>query len=92
MLKDVRGITMLEIIHCIVHNHPPAGYVHRVQAILLPDTNGYCYDVQVLLMSIKIGVVSTEEDFIELCNTLMRSKGFVFCLGIGYQDNYYSVI
>jgi len=40
-------------------------------------------------------MVFTEQDFIELCNNLLQSKGFVFCPGIGYQhykDNYYSVI
>jgi len=52
--------------------------------------------MQMLLKSIKSsGAVSTKQDFIELSNSLLQSKGFVFCLGIGYQhykDNYYSVI
>ena len=95
LLEGACGTTLLEVTHCLVQNHPPAGNVHCVRAILLPNTSGYCYDVQVLLVSIKTGVVSSEQDFIELCNSLLRLKGFVFCPGIGYRnynDNYYSVI
>ena len=85
-LEGACGTTLLEVTHCLVHNHPPAGYVHRVRAILLPDTSGYCYDVQVLLVSIKTGIVSSEQDIIEFCNSLLQSKSFVFCPGIGYQN------
>ena len=50
------------------------------------------YDVQVLFVSVKEGVVSTDESFVELCKGLLHSKGFVFCPGIDYQkyhDSYY---
>ena len=70
LLKDVHGTTMSEVTHCLVHKYLPAEYVHCVWVILLPDTNGYWYDVQVLLASIKTGEISTEEDFNELWNTI----------------------
>ena len=91
LLEGACGTTLLEVTHRLVHNHPSAGHVHRVWAILSTDTSGYYYNVQVHLKSIKTGVVSSEQDFIELCNSLLWSKGFVFCPGIGYQfykDNY----
>jgi len=94
LLEGACGTTLLEVTHRLVHNHPPAGHVHHVRAILSPDTIGYSF-MQVLLKSVKTGVVSSEQDFIDLCNSLLQSKGFVFCPGTGYwnyKDNYYSVI
>ena len=32
ILFDSNGITLLQITHMLVHNHPPAGYVHRVKS------------------------------------------------------------
>jgi len=96
MLEDSHRNSLLEITHRAVHHYPPAGYVYRVRMVLFVN-NGkrYCYDIQALLVSVKVGVVSTDEGFVELCNTLLHCKGFVFCPGIGYQkyhDSYYSVI
>jgi len=55
----------------------------------------YCYDIQVLLVSVKTGANSTDEGFVELSKGLLHRRGFVFCPGIDYQkyhDSYYSVI
>jgi len=58
-----------------VHHHPPTGYMYRVRMVLLVN-NGkrYCYDI---LVSVRVGVVSTDEGFVELCNSLLHCKGFV---------------
>ena len=95
LLIESRGISLLEITHTTVHHHPPAGYVHRVRIVLSPCASGYHYDMQALLISVQSGVITTEQEFIDLCNGLLQSKGFVFCPGVDYQeyfDNYYSVI
>ena len=95
LLVESRGISLLEITHTTVHYHPPAGYVHRVRIVLSPCGSGYHYDLQALLISVQSGMITSERDFIELCNGLLRSKGFVFCPGVDYQDyfdKYYSVI
>ena len=97
MLEVSDRKSVLEITHRTVHHHPPAGYVYRVRIVLFVSSNEekYCYDIQALLVSVKVGAVSTDRGFVELCNGLLHSKGFVFCPGIGYQeyhDNYYSVI
>ena len=95
LLVNSDGTSLLQITHATVHNHPPAGYVHRVRIILLPAARGYHYDLQVLLVSVETGVILSEQDFIKVCNSLLQSHGFVFCPGIDYQeyhDKYYSVI
>ena len=95
LLIESRGISLLEITHTTVHHHPPAGYVHCVRIVLSPCTSGYHYDMQALLISVQSGVITTEQEFIDLCNGILRSKGFVFCPGVDYQeyfDDYYSVI
>ena len=92
ILFDSNGITLLQITHMLVHNHPPAGYVHRVRVILSPVTNGYHYDLQALLTSVENGVILNDQDFTQVCNKLLQ---FVFCPGIDYRkyhDDYYSVI
>ncbi|XP_065907460.1 uncharacterized protein [Dysidea avara] len=96
-LEDSHKNSILEITHRTVHYHPPAGYVNRVRMVLYVNSNGdrYCYNVQALLVSVKEGVVSTDKEFVELCNSLRHCKGFVFCPGISYQryqDEYYSVL
>jgi len=92
ILFDSSGITLLQITHMLVHNHPPAGYVHRVRVILSPVANGYHYDLQALLRSIENGVIFNDQNFTQVCDKLLQ---FVFCPGIDYHkyhDNYYSVI
>jgi len=74
----------------LVHNHPPAGYVHRVRVILSPVANEYHYDLQALLTSVEKGVIFNDQH--QVCNKLLQ---FVFCPGIDYHkyhDDYYSVI
>jgi len=76
----------------LVHNHPPAGYVHRVRVILSPVANRYHYDQQALLTSVENGVILNDQDFTQVCNKLLQ---FVFCPEIvyhKYHDDYYSVI
>lgn len=95
LLEDSCGSNALEITHNIVHHHPPAGYVHRIRITLFLSSDRCYFDIQVLFVSIKKGVVSSDEDFVELCNGLLHTKGFVFCPGIDYKDyhdNYHSVI
>ena len=92
---DPDGTSLLQVTHTRVHNHPPAGYVHRVRIVVLPAASGYHYVLQVLLVSVETGVILSEQDFIQVCNSLLRSQGFVYCPGIGYQEyhnKYYSVI
>ena len=71
LLVESRGISLLEITHTTVHYHPPTGYVHRVRIVLSPCTNGYYYDLQALLISVQSGMITSEQDFIELCNGLL---------------------
>ena len=86
MLEDTHRNSLLEITHRTVHHHPPAGYVYRVRMVLFVN-NGkrYCYDIQALLVSVKVGMVFTDEGFVELCNSLLHCIGFIFCLSICYQ-------
>jgi len=74
LLMDTNGITLLQVTHILVHNHPPAGYVHRVRVIFLPEANGYRYDLQVLLTPVENGVISNDEDFTQVCNRLLWSQ------------------
>lgn len=97
LLLDSHGNEVLEITHHKVHNHPPAGYIHRTRIVLFKNSSGdgYQFDFQVLLESVKVGLIVSDEEFTGLCDELLRSKGFVFCPGIDYkdyQDNYYSII
>ena len=95
LLVNSDGTGLLQITHTTVYNHPPAGYVHRVRIILLPAVHGYHYDLQALLVSVKTGVILSEQCFIKVYKSLLQSHRFVYCPGIDYQeyhDNYYSVI
>ena len=89
------GITLFQITHVLVHNHPPAGYVHRVRVILTPTYAGYHYDLQGLLVSVDNGVITSDEEFTQVCKRLLQSNGFVFCPGISYDkynDEYLLVV
>ena len=94
LLVESCGISLLEITHTTIHHHPPARCVHHVRIVLSPCASEYHYDLQELLILVQSGIITSEQDFIELCNGLLQSKGFVFCPGVDYQDyfdNYYSV-
>ena len=95
LLMASDGTTLLQITHILVHNHPPAGYVHRVRVILTPTPPGYHCDLQVLLVSVDKGVITSDQEFTQVCKGLLQSNGFVFCPRIGcdkYNDEYLSVI
>jgi len=79
MLEDSHRNSLLEITDRTVHHHPPAGYVHHVRMVLFVN-NGkrYRYDIQALLVSVKVGVVSPDEEFSELCNSLLHCKRLCF--------------
>jgi len=62
ILFDPNGITLLQVTHMLVHNHTPAGYVHRVRVILSPVANGYHYDLQAVFTSVENGVILNDQD------------------------------
>ena len=71
LLVESHGISVLEITHTTIHYHPLAGYVHRVRIALFPCGNVCHYDLQALLISVQSGMITSERDFIELCNGLL---------------------
>ena len=56
----LKVLTQTEVTHRTVHYHPPAGYVYRVRTVVLMNSKRYHYDVQVLFVSVKEEVVSTD--------------------------------
>ena len=91
ILFDPNGITLLQVTHMLVHNHTPAGYVHRVRVILSPVANGYHYDLQAVFTSVENGVILNDQDLQQIAPVCF----FFFCPRIDYHkyhDDYYAVI
>ena len=85
LLMASDGTNLLQKTHTLVHNHPPAGYEHRVTVILMTTPPGYHYDLQVLLVSEDNGVITSDQEVTQVCKRLLQSNSFVFCPGIGYD-------
>lgn len=93
--KSSCGTGILNITHSQMHYHPPAGYIYRVRLLVTCKSDGFNYDNQVFFNTICKGNLNSNEDFILLCGSLLRSNGYVFCPGIDYieyMQTYYSVI
>ena len=93
--KSSCGAGILCITHSQMHLHPPAGYVYRVRFVVTCNNDGFYYEQQVLFHTICNGTFSSNEEFVGLCKSLLKSNGYVFCPGIDYTkyiETYYSVI
>ena len=78
LLVESHRTSLLENVHITIHYHSPEEYLHHVRIVLSPCANGHHYGLQTLLVSVQSGMITSDQDVVEFCNSLLQSKGFVF--------------
>lgn len=77
-LRKNKGTEILEITQNSMSSIPEAGYISVARVVLCPRPNSdnYCYDVQVLLTSVQKGEIQSTDDALRICQIISTKGGY----------------